>query len=84
MLEQLDEMGFDIRDKGPANAIDDLQRQTVISQFFQLDRLVVEGQKTVSLLLHVPLKTSLLSTDLPWITTPDIWSRASKQATRGT
>ena len=26
------------------------QRQTVVSQFFQLDRLVVEGQKTVSLL----------------------------------
>lgn len=25
------------------------QRQTAISQFFQLDRLVVEGQKTVSL-----------------------------------
>lgn len=26
-----------------------LQRQTVISQFYQLDRLVVEGQKTVSI-----------------------------------
>ena len=63
-LEQLDEMGFDMRDKGSANAVDDLQRQTVISQFFQLDRLVVEGQKTVSLLLHVPVKTSLFSTDL--------------------
>jgi hypothetical protein len=25
------------------------QRQTVVSQFYQLDRLVVEGQKTVSL-----------------------------------
>ncbi len=25
-----------------------LQRQTVISQFFQLDKLVVEGGKTVS------------------------------------
>ena len=25
-----------------------IQRQTVVSQFFQLDRLVVEGQKTVS------------------------------------
>ena len=25
-----------------------LQRQTLVSQFFQLDRLVVEGQKTVS------------------------------------
>ena len=25
---------------------DFLQRQTVVSQFFQLDRLVVEGQKT--------------------------------------
>lgn len=25
---------------------DDSQRQTVISQFFQLDRLVVEGGKT--------------------------------------
>jgi hypothetical protein len=25
-----------------------LQRQTVISQFYQLDKLVVEGQKTVS------------------------------------
>lgn len=29
------------------------QRQTVVSQFFQLDRLVVEGQKTVSSALHV-------------------------------
>lgn len=27
------------------------QRQTAVSQFFQLDRLVVEGQRTVSLLL---------------------------------
>ena len=26
-----------------------LQRQTIISQFYQLDRLVVEGQKTVSI-----------------------------------
>ena len=26
-----------------------MKRQTVVSQFYQLDRLVVEGQKTVSL-----------------------------------
>lgn len=26
-----------------------LQRQTIVSQFFQLDKLVVEGQKTVGL-----------------------------------
>jgi len=34
-----------------ANTYWDEQRQTVISQFYQLDRLVVEGQKTVSALL---------------------------------
>ena len=28
------------------------QRQTVVSQFFQLDRLVVEGGKTVSAIGH--------------------------------
>ena len=32
---------------GPRNEADvSLQRQTVVSQFFQLDRLVVEGGKT--------------------------------------
>lgn len=31
-----------------------LQRQTIISQFFQLDRLVVEGGKTVSFLTRFP------------------------------
>lgn len=30
-----------------------LQRQTVISQFYQLDKLVVEGQKTVSPVLSL-------------------------------
>ena len=34
-----------------------IQRQTVISQFFQLDRLVVEGQKTVSLVLYALSKS---------------------------
>ena len=36
------------------------QRQTVVSQFFQLDRLVVEGQKTVSVssCLFTPLISS--------------------------
>lgn len=29
------------------------QRQTAVSKFFQLDRLVVEGQKTVSLLFLI-------------------------------
>ena len=29
-----------------------VQRQTVVSQFYQLDRLVVEGGKTVSLHIH--------------------------------
>lgn len=40
-----------------------LQRQTVVSQFYQLDRLVVEGQKTVRFLdiLRSP-RTILTST----------------------
>lgn len=35
-----------------------VQRQTVVSQFFQLDRLVVEGQRTVSLLHRFGMKLS--------------------------
>ncbi len=36
-----------------------LQRQTVVSQFYQLDRLVVEGQRTVSGPLRFPLHCQL-------------------------
>lgn len=38
------------------------QRQTAISQFFQLDRLVVEGQKTVSFPFPTPCYNSTLNT----------------------
>ena len=38
---------------GFANAVVVLQRQTVVSQFFQLDKLVVEGGKSVSLVLSL-------------------------------
>jgi hypothetical protein len=36
------------------------QRQTVVSQFYQLDRLVVEGGKSVRLILAVLVLTAFL------------------------
>ena len=43
-----------------------LQRQTVVSQFFQLDRLVVEGQKTVR--RYLTLNLSRGGTDFSFFT----------------
>lgn len=54
------EMGFRLLKRGgpisdctPADLF--AQRQTVVSQFFQLDRLVVEGGKSVCIPLEQPL-----------------------------
>jgi hypothetical protein len=40
------------------------QRQTIVSQFYQLDRLVVEGGKSVRLTLAVLVLTAPLPKDL--------------------
>lgn len=52
--------GWQRRRLGMARVWADLsgvQRQTVVSQFYQLDRLVVEGGKTVRSNPHNPLAT---------------------------
>ncbi len=44
-----------------------MKRQTVISQFYQLDRLVVEGQKTVRFLPNSPFPPPPLPSTQPFI-----------------
>lgn len=52
-----------VREDRHAHTVRGLQRQTVVSQFFQLDRLVVEGQKTVSIfpLFSLPSHPMIIS-----------------------